>query len=45
MNVPSGVIVKAEFILLPYCLLPVVSATDLAAAPYTFMSLPSHQKS
>lgn len=45
MNVPSWVLVKAKFILLPYCFLPVRSATDLTAAPYPFLSLPSHQKS
>lgn len=45
MNVPSGVLVKAKFILLPYCFLPVRSATDLTAAPYPFMSLPSCRKS
>lgn len=45
MNVPSRVLVKAKFILLPYCFLPVRSAADLTAAPYPFMSLPSRQKS
>lgn len=45
MSVPSRVLVKAKFILLPYCFLPVRSAADLTAAPYPFMSLPSRRKS
>lgn len=45
MNVPSGVLVKAKFILLPYCFLPVRSAIDLTAAPYSFLSLSSRWKS
>lgn len=45
MNVPSGVLVKAKFILLPYCFLPVRSAIDLTAAPYSFLSLSCRWKS